>query len=72
MPEPESRHAAVIEALAAVMTPDRELLRYEPADAARRLWLLAFASTHPRVIHDKPLTASEIVSLLLDGIRRPC
>jgi AcrR family transcriptional regulator len=54
--------------LAALFEPHRDELRCDPEHAARLLRALAFAGSHPRLI-DQPLTAHEIVSLLLDGIR---
>ena len=56
--------------LAQLFEPDREQLRCEPAEAARLLQLLAFGGSHPRLTQGRPLTASEITDLLLDGIRR--
>ncbi|HEY1554043.1 MAG TPA: helix-turn-helix domain-containing protein [Kofleriaceae bacterium] len=56
--------------LAGLFEPHRAELRCEPEHAARLLRALAFAGSHPRLI-DSPLTAHEIVSLLLDGIRVP-
>ncbi len=68
-PDHDPRREAMFLALADLMDPYRDQLRYDPVVAARRLWLLAFASTHPRLTQDEPLAATEIVSLLLDGVR---
>ncbi len=54
--------------LAGLFEPHRDEIRCEPAHAARLLRALSFAGSHPRMT-DQPLTAHEIVSLLLDGIR---
>lgn len=54
--------------LASLFEPHRDEIRCEPEQAARLLRSLAFAGSHPRMT-DKPLTAHEIVSVLLDGIR---
>lgn len=54
--------------LVSLFEPHRAELRCEPEQAARLARALAFAGTHPRMT-DKPLTAHEIVSVLLDGIR---
>ena len=62
---------AIIAALADLIAPDAGQLRFEPKEAARRLHLLTFAGSHPMITHGQPLTAPEIVSLLLDGIRAP-
>ncbi|MEU8383720.1 TetR/AcrR family transcriptional regulator [Streptosporangium sp. NPDC048865] len=65
-----SAEGALIEqALTDLIEPARERLRLEPREVARRLQLLAFACTHPRLTGNDPLAATEIVSMLLDGVR---
>jgi AcrR family transcriptional regulator len=46
-------------------------LRVEPSGAARRFRAVALALSHPVLSGDDPLPPREIVSLFLDGIRRP-
>ncbi len=65
---PAADDARLRQLLAGIFEPFRAELRCEPEQAARLARALAFASTHPRMV-DQPLTAHEIVSLLLDGIR---
>lgn len=68
-PPPSSVDDAGVRAqLVSLFEPFRDEIRVEPEHAARLLRALAFAGTHPRMT-DQPLTAHEIVSLLLDGIR---
>lgn len=55
--------------LASFFEPFRAELRVEPEQAARLLRALSFAGVHPRMT-DQPLTPHELVSLLLDGIRK--
>jgi AcrR family transcriptional regulator len=62
---------AILAALVDLIEPDAAQLRFEPQEAARRLHLVTFAGSHPMITHGQPLTAPEIVSLLLDGIRGP-
>ena len=62
---------AILAALADLIAPDAGQLRFQPNEAARRLHLITFAGSHPMITHGQPLTAPEIVSLLLDGIRAP-
>jgi AcrR family transcriptional regulator len=57
------------EQITALLEPHRDEIRCEPEQATRLLRALSFAGTHPRTV-DKPLTAHEIVSVLLDGIRK--
>jgi len=61
----------LLQALAALIAPDAAQLRFEPNEAARRLHMVTFAGSHPMITHGQPLTAREIVSLLLDGLRAP-
>jgi len=56
-------------ALAALFEPDRDRICREPLAAAQLLRGLTFAGSHPALLIDGPLEASEIVGVLLDGIR---
>jgi AcrR family transcriptional regulator len=64
-PAPDS---GIREAIVALCEPHRAELRCEPAEAARVLRAMAFAGTHPRIM-EIPMTAAEIVGIVLDGIR---
>jgi len=57
-------------ALARMLQPDRDALRVPVADVARTLRLLVFAGSHPVVTDGRPLTTKQIVSVLLDGVRK--
>lgn len=61
-PTPPRRLIAMLEA-------HRAELRCEPEHAARLLRIMTFAGTHPRITEGIPLTAAEIVAVVLDGIR---
>ncbi|MEU4410639.1 TetR/AcrR family transcriptional regulator [Streptosporangium sp. NPDC023963] len=61
--------ALIRQALTDLIEPARDRLRLEPREAARRLQLLTIACTHPRLVENDPVAASEIVSMLLDGVR---
>ena len=63
---PEARLRA---AMVALFAPHAAELRCAPDDAARILRMMAFAGTHPRITDGNPLTAAEIVAVVLDGIR---
>jgi AcrR family transcriptional regulator len=69
----ESRRRALadLRALVALLVTDTDELRYDATAAARRLRALAVAGCHPALIAGDPLTAEEIVSLFLDGVRLP-
>jgi AcrR family transcriptional regulator len=56
--------------LAGFFERHRSEIRCEPADAARILRMMSFAGMHPRITENQPLTAHEVVTVLLDGIRR--
>ena len=68
-----SRPAATLEPLlrciAAMFEPHRDELRCDPEQAARLLRMMTFAGTHPKIADGTPLTAAEIVAVVLDGIR---
>jgi AcrR family transcriptional regulator len=60
-------------ALAALFEPDRDGLRYEPLAAAQVLRGMTVAACHPARASEVQLSAPEIVSLVLDGLRgTPC
>lgn len=75
-PEDIDKHRATVrptneqihEAIIRLLEPDRERLRCSVAEAARVLRLLTFAGTHPMINDGNPLTAEQIVSVLLDGV----
>ncbi len=56
--------------LAAIFERHKGEIRCEPAYAARILRNMAFAGMHPRITENQPLTPGEVVTVLLDGIRR--
>ncbi len=55
--------------LIALIEPDAKDFRVDPQQVARVLRLVTFAGTHPRITDGDPLTADEIVDLLLGGLR---
>jgi hypothetical protein len=55
--------------IAEMFEPHRAELRCDPLQAARLLRMMTFAGTHPRIADGTPLTAAEIVAVVLDGIR---
>ena len=70
--QPDPQHSRTNDALNAAITEvvgNGEGLRLPPIEVTRMLRLLTFAGTHPLVSNNKPLTASEIVSVVLDGVR---
>lgn len=59
------------DAVTALLEPDRHRLNRPPAEVAHYLRLVAFATSHPRLSHGPQAPASEVVSLVLDGVRNP-
>ncbi len=57
-------------ALTALFEPQRDQLCHDPATAARELRALTLAVSHAALHGDEPMSPAEVVSLLLDGIRR--
>ena len=47
---------------------DRAQLRVPPVELAVALRMLVFSSTHPMINDGNPLTAEQIVGILLDGL----
>ena len=62
-------HTRLMQILTDLIEPDRDALRCEPAEVARLLRVLTFTGTHPAINDGHILTAEQIVSLLLDGVR---
>lgn len=56
-------------ALARLIEPDRDRLRVAPAGAARMMHLLLLSGSHPGMTGGAPLTAEEVVGVILDGVR---
>jgi AcrR family transcriptional regulator len=66
----QDRFARLSHVLEAIFEADRGQISCPPAEAARYLLLVAFGGSHPRLTEGRPLTTTEITSLLLNGIRR--
>jgi AcrR family transcriptional regulator len=66
----ERRKATDPAGLVALFEPERARLDRDPVVAARMLRALTLAVSHPALCHDDPMSPADIVSLLLDGIRR--
>jgi AcrR family transcriptional regulator len=64
------------EAIIELVGDDRSHLRVPPVELADALRMLVFSSTHPLINDGNPLTAEQIVGILLDGLSirgdRPC
>jgi len=70
VPSDRRRPPPDIPGLIALFEPDAHHLRHDPVEAARMLRALTLACSHPALILDKPMSAADIVSLMLDGVRR--
>jgi AcrR family transcriptional regulator len=55
-------------ALVDVVGPDTGELRVPPAELAHVLRLLVFSGSHPRIADGRPLSAEQIVTIVLDGL----
>jgi AcrR family transcriptional regulator len=70
---PEAQRAVneqILGAIAAVLEPDQDQLRLPALEVARLTRLLTFSATHPTISDGHPLTAEQIVSVVLNGVRR--
>jgi AcrR family transcriptional regulator len=68
---PQSQAPTESAAVAALFARHAAQVRLDPAGAARRFRAVALALSHPILSGDDPLPPREIVSLFLDGARRP-
>lgn len=66
---PDRYRPSDLSGLAALFERDRDNLRCDPLEAAHLLRGLTVVGTHPALILKEPLSAAEIVSLFLDGVR---
>ncbi len=64
----QERDARLLFHLAALFEPDAQTLTCTPEQAGRLLRLITFSGSHPLISHGQPLTAEEIVDVLLHGI----
>ena len=67
---PATRPPIELRELVGLFERDSDRLRCSPSQAAHLLRGLTFSGTHSSFIVGEPLTSEEIVSVLLDGIRR--
>ena len=74
-PEPDENSPAADDmnnafraAIADVVGPDADQLRVPADEFAHVLRLLTFSGSHPRIADGRPLTADQIVGILLDGL----
>jgi AcrR family transcriptional regulator len=65
-----SRGTPDVATLALLFEPDQDSLRRDPTVSAQLLRGLTFAGSHPALIVGEPMASTEIVSLVLDGVRR--
>lgn len=56
------------EAIVELIGDDRAQLRVPPSEVAATLRMLVFSATHPFINDGNPLTAEQIVGILLDGL----
>lgn len=65
-----ARNEGIIEALADLLRPDAHLLRRTPDEVAQLLRALIFTGAHPLISAGAQLSSDEVISILLDGVRR--
>lgn len=65
-------NALILDEIRRLLESDRDQFRLPVAEVARLLRLLTFSGSHPLISDGNPLTADEIVRLLLDGVERRC
>ncbi len=65
-----ARTARIIGAVADLVPPDEHQLRRTPVEVAQLLRALIFSGSHPLISAGAHLSPDEIISILLDGVRR--
>lgn len=60
----------IVEAVADLISADEHLLRRTPVEVAQLLRAMVFSGSHPLISADAPLSSDEVISILLDGVRR--
>ena len=69
-PKSKGRPPAEFRALVELFESEADHLTHDAVESARVLRGLTFAGTHPAFASGEPMSSQEIVSVLLDGIRR--
>lgn len=64
----EKQRGLAWEPLVPLLEPDRAHLSREPAEVARALVGLAWSSTHPMLVGSDPISAGDVVDLVLHGV----
>lgn len=57
-------------AIVALVGPDRDRLRVPPPEVGRLIWMLTFSGSHPELSGGRPLSAAEVVDVVLHGVLR--
>ncbi|MBV9592291.1 MAG: TetR/AcrR family transcriptional regulator [Actinobacteria bacterium] len=73
-PDPAGRRTVndlIYDEVVRILAPDREALRLALPEVARILRLLTFSGSHTMIADGHLLTPGQIVSIVLDGLRRP-
>lgn len=67
-PRAEAGQAEILSAIERILAPEQGRLRISAAEAARVVRLLTFAATHPRITDENPMSAEQIVAVVLHGV----
>jgi AcrR family transcriptional regulator len=62
-------HATTLHRIESLLAPDRDQFRVPVSEVVRLLRLLTFAGSHPLITDGDLLTAEQIATVLLDGVR---
>lgn len=66
---PPPAHQKAVDEIVALIEPDHEAFRVSPQQVERLLRVLTFAGSHVGITDGRPMSADEIVSVLLDGVQ---
>ncbi len=62
-------HAAILNRIESLLVPDQDQFRVPVGEVVQLLRLLTFAGSHPLINDGDQLTAEQIATVLLDGVR---
>lgn len=70
-PDRNAADEQLLDAMETLVGPDADQLARPPREVVQLVRMLLFSATHPVICGGEPMSPAEIVSVVLDGVRRP-